>query len=100
MTNTALIQLDGVSFLYEAGRGVLDGLTLELAPNERISVTGPNGSGKTTLLHLIMGLVRPTRGTVTVLGKRCEAEADFKTVRRQVGYVFQDCDSQLFCPTV
>lgn len=98
--NASLIQLDGVSFMYETGRTVLDDLSIELRENERICVTGPNGSGKTTLLQLIMGLVRPVRGSVIVFGKRCDSEADYKAVRRQVGYVFQDTDSQLFCPTV
>jgi cobalt/nickel transport system ATP-binding protein len=79
---------------------VLDGLDLVLHAGERVAVSGPNGSGKTTLLHLIPGLLRPTAGSITVLGRACTCEKDFQAVRGPVGLQFQDADDQLFCPTV
>ena len=47
----------------------LDGVTLELPPGGIIGLVGPNGSGKSTLIRTLLGLVRPTSGTATVLGQ-------------------------------
>jgi cobalt/nickel transport system ATP-binding protein len=47
-----------------------------------------------------MGLERANGGAIEVLGRACRTEADFVLARRQMGLVFQDCDDQLFCPTV
>jgi branched-chain amino acid transport system ATP-binding protein len=51
--------------------GVLavDGVSLDLAAGERVSVIGPNGAGKTTLFRLIAGELRPTRGRIHLLGR-------------------------------
>ena len=61
---------------------------------------GGNGAGKTTLLRIIMGLARPDNGTVRLFGQDCRSEKDFAAVRTRIGFVFQDADDQLFCPTV
>jgi zinc/manganese transport system ATP-binding protein len=55
--------------LMLAGRVVLDGVNLDIAPREFIGVLGPNGSGKTTLMRAVLGLVPPSRGTIRVLGR-------------------------------
>ena len=64
---------------------------------------GANGSGKSTLLRLLDGIVAPTEGTMTALGRDVAAvAADENAFRfhREVGLVFQDPDIQLFSPTV
>src|SRR6476646_10519233 len=48
----------------------LDGLTLRVRPGEIYGLLGPNGAGKTTLIRMLVGLVAPDSGTVTVLGRR------------------------------
>lgn len=50
----------------------LDRLTVELPPSGVIGLVGPNGSGKSTLIRVLLGLVRPTDGTATVLGSSIE----------------------------
>ncbi|WP_320538220.1 ABC transporter ATP-binding protein [Pseudarthrobacter sp. IC2-21] len=75
---------------------LLADVTLELT-EQRIGVIGANGSGKSTLLRLLNGLVRPTRGTVTVDG--ADTVRAVRAVRRQVGFVFTDPLSQLVMPT-
>lgn len=62
----------GVS-LTLGDRAVLDGVTLRLAPRERLAVVGPNGAGKTSLARLMAGLLRPTRGSVTLDGRSLHA---------------------------
>ena len=100
MAADPLIRLRGVRFGYDGGRPVLDGVDLDVFPGDRIGLVGPNGSGKSTLAHVIMGLVRPTAGTVEIAGRERRTEADFREVRPRIGFLFQDADDQLFCPTV
>jgi cobalt/nickel transport system ATP-binding protein len=82
------------------GRRVLDGASLRLGPEERLAIVGPNGAGKTTLLRTLVGLERPARGRVALFGADCGREADFRAARRRIGFLFQDSDDQLFCPSV
>ncbi len=94
-----MIRLKDVRFGYES-RIILDGLDLTVNAGDRIGLIGPNGSGKTTLCHIIMGLIFPQSGTVEIFGKPRTKEEDFAEVRGRLGFVFQDADDQLFCPTV
>ena len=94
-----LVELRGVSFTYPGGRTVLDRADFAFG-DRRIGLIGANGSGKTTLLHLIMGLLRPDAGEVRFRGAPLTREKDFVPLRRAVGFVFQNADDQLFCPTV
>ncbi len=48
-----------------AGRTILEGIDLDLAPGEIVTLIGPNGAGKTTLVRILLGLERPDRGTIT-----------------------------------
>jgi ABC-type multidrug transport system ATPase subunit len=61
----------------------LDGLTLSVAPGTSLGVIGLNGAGKSTLLRLLLGYVRPTRGTATIDGLDPRAYAQ----RHGIGYV-------------
>ena len=56
-------------------RTALDGVGLELAKGESLAVLGPNGAGKTTLLRILATLLRPTEGSVRVLGAELPSEA-------------------------
>ena len=100
MGDTPLIHCRGLSFAYHGGPPVLDRLDFTFGPNERAGLVGPNGSGKTTLLHLIMGLLTPTDGELEIFGRVRRKEKDFLAVRAGIGFLFQDADDQLFCPTV
>ncbi|MDR7279400.1 ABC transporter ATP-binding protein [Catenuloplanes atrovinosus] len=62
------IRLDDVTFGYVPGRPVLRGVTLDIAPGERLAVVGPSGAGKSTLGRLLAGVHRPDSGSLTVGG--------------------------------
>ncbi|MBX3176230.1 MAG: ABC transporter ATP-binding protein [Candidatus Hydrogenedentes bacterium] len=98
--NAPLIQLSGIEFGYTPGQPLFRDLHFTLGAGQRIGLTGANGCGKSTLLHLMTGLLRPDAGAVHAFGKRCNSERDFLEVRRQAGYLLQDSEDQLFCPTV
>ncbi|MBB4120251.1 energy-coupling factor ABC transporter ATP-binding protein [Martelella radicis] len=82
------------------GRPVLTEADLSLEPLERLAVVGPNGAGKTTLLRALVGLELLSSGGIEAFGEACRGEAGFRKARRRIGFLFQDSDDQLFCPTV
>lgn len=65
-TNT-IISLDGVT-VELGGRTIFNDVSFEVKKGEFVAILGPNGAGKTTLFKLILGLLKPTRGDVRVLG--------------------------------
>ena len=91
-----MIELHSVSHHYEQ-RPVLHDLSLTLT-ERRIGVVGSNGSGKSTFARLLNGLLLPTRGQVRVGGLDTRTHA--REVRRKVGFVFQNPDSQIVFPVV
>lgn len=94
------IELKNITHSFEGDSVLIDGLSLSLSKGERIALRGPNGAGKSTLMHIIMGLIRPTGGEIFAFGNPLKTEDDFALMRRRVGFLFQDSDDQLFCPTV
>ncbi|WP_039803718.1 energy-coupling factor ABC transporter ATP-binding protein [Nocardia araoensis] len=78
-------------------RKVLRDIDLRIT-ERRVGVIGSNGSGKSTLARMINGLLTPSSGTVTVDG--VDASRKGAQVRRKVGFVFTDPDTQIVMPTV
>ncbi len=95
-----LIRLKDICFSYPGRDRVLDHINLEIRKGERIGLVGPNGSGKTTLFHIIMGLLKPTSGSIEMFGKPVRTDREFQEIYKKVGLLFQDTDDQLFSPTV
>jgi len=95
-----MIKINGLKFSYPDSRVVFDGFSFNYTINQKIGLVGSNGSGKTTLFYLIMGLLKPQAGEIEIFGKVRKTEKDFEEVRRRIGFLFQDSDDQLFCPTV
>ena len=85
----ARIRLDGVSFSYPGRAGcVLDSVGLEIDPGETVALVGPSGSGKSTLAALLLCLVEPTGGRLTV-GDVDLADCDHAAWRAHVAWVPQ-----------
>ncbi|MGZ4170828.1 MAG: thiol reductant ABC exporter subunit CydD [Solirubrobacteraceae bacterium] len=85
----ATIRLERISFSYPARAvPVLDGLDLELSPGEMVALVGGSGAGKSTIAALLLGLLEPTSGRISIDGVdlgSCDGEA----WRRQVAWVPQ-----------
>lgn len=94
-TAVGSISLDGVAVERE-GRAILRDVSVELTA-QRIAVIGANGSGKSTFARLLNGLVLPDAGRVTV--HDLDSRRDTKALRRRVGFVFTDPQSQILMPT-
>jgi zinc/manganese transport system ATP-binding protein len=62
-----VISLDGIT-VELGGRVILDRVSFEVEKGEFVAILGPNGAGKTTLFKLLLGLLKPTAGKVSVLG--------------------------------
>ena len=94
-----MITFDNVSFAYEAGAQVLRGVSFHIAPGEAVGLIGANGAGKSTIMKLMLGLLPCTEGEIRVDGVRVEKKT-LPQIRRTLGFVLQDSDSQMFMPTV
>ncbi len=82
MTTKELVKLEDV-WVYRDSIPVLEAINLSIKENDFLGIIGPNGGGKTTLLKVILGLIKPGRGKVTVLGKTPEQG------RKHIGYISQ-----------
>ena len=99
-TMTALMKVSGLSYRYPRSGRLLDSIDFSLYAGDRVALMGANGAGKTTFLHLLVGLKKAKTGKVMAFGRNRLEEADFVEVRAKAGFLFQDPDDQLFCPTV
>ena len=79
---TAAVKVDGLTKTFETGAAVED-LSFEVGENEFVTIVGPSGCGKSTTLRIVSGLVPPTRGEVSIRGKKVEGPIG------NVGMVFQ-----------
>ncbi|WP_417507768.1 energy-coupling factor ABC transporter ATP-binding protein [Marinomonas gallaica] len=99
-SDDSFFKVTGLSYRYPRRGVVLDQVDFELKRGERVALTGPNGAGKTTFLHLLVGLKKPKTGQIWAFGQTRNDEKEFVEVRARAGFLFQDPDDQLFCPTV
>lgn len=97
---TVLMETRRLSYRYPRRGEVLNEIDFSLRAGERVALTGPNGAGKTTLLHLLVGLKKAKAGEIHAFGALRREEKEFVEVRARAGFLFQDPDDQLFCPTV
>jgi energy-coupling factor transport system ATP-binding protein len=95
----AAIEARDVTFAYEPGRQAVRGVSLSVAPGERIALVGPNGGGKSTLARLLVGLLRPGQGSVR-LGGHDPARLPAAELARRAAYVFQDPERQFLAERV
>lgn len=84
MVTEPAIKLEKLTKFYGTQRGVID-VDLEVMPGEIFGYLGPNGAGKSTTIRILLDLIRPTSGSLKVLG--LDAQAHTMEVRRRIGYM-------------
>ncbi|GMU71219.1 MAG: ABC transporter ATP-binding protein [Burkholderiales bacterium] len=85
--DTPIVRFDGISKSYDGRTDVVRSLDLALARGEFLTLLGPSGSGKTTTLMMLAGFEEPTRGTISIEGRRIDNVPPHK---RGIGMVFQN----------
>ncbi|MBZ8180089.1 energy-coupling factor ABC transporter ATP-binding protein [Oscillatoria salina] len=90
------ISIKKLSFAYPQQPEILQELSLEILPGEKVGLIGGNGAGKTTLFLLVCGILSPYTGEI-ILVEKPVVTGEF---RPEIGLVFQNPSDQLFCPSV
>lgn len=88
MENQTIISIADVSFAYRE-EPVLSRVSLDIIRGDYLGIIGPNGGGKTTLIKLMLGLIRPTTGSISILGRPVSQFREWS----RVGYVPQKATS-------
>lgn len=94
-----MIVIEDIRFSYPNRVEALKGVSLTINDGEFIAIMGQNGAGKTTLIKHFNGLLKPSQGTVRVDGVETK-KTSVAALSRNVGFVFQNPDHQLFSETV
>ncbi len=93
------ISIENLWHRYPTGREALRGVTLRVWPGDFMALMGRNGSGKTTLLKHLVGLLKPARGSVSVLGMNA-TETPTEVLTRTIAYLPQNPERLLFTESV
>lgn len=93
------IDVKNLDYKYPDDTPALREVNLEVSTGESLLILGVSGVGKSTLLMNLNGLITPTKGTIHIFGKKV-IEKNLKEIRRRVGFLFQNPENQLFCPTL
>jgi energy-coupling factor transport system ATP-binding protein len=94
-----IISVRDLWFAYEKADYILKGVSFDITSGELIAIIGHNGSGKTTLVKHFNGLLKPTKGSVFINGINTK-QATVAELARNVSYVFQNPNHQIFADTV
>ncbi len=94
-----MIEVKDLYFTYPNGVEALRGVSLTIQDGEFVAIMGQNGAGKTTLVKHFNGLLKPKKGQVLVDGVDV-TKVSVASISRNVGFVFQNPDHQLFCESV
>jgi len=94
-----ILSVRGLEHTYSTGNKALKRIDLDIREGEFIAILGHNGCGKTTLVKHFNGLLQPTAGEIRLSGKDIKKCSIFE-IGKDVGYVFQNPDHQIFSDTV
>lgn len=94
-----LIHADNVEFTYSNNFKALRGVSFDIKQGEIVAIVGQNGAGKSTLSKLLVGLLKPTAGEMTMF-ERSAKRWKVQDLANQIALVFQNPEHQFLCDTV
>ena len=84
-----MLEFKNIEKRFDDGTTALRGIDLSISEGEFVVLLGPSGSGKTTFIRTINGIIKPDRGTISIIDEE-KFLTDGKSLRKQMGVVFQD----------
>ena len=99
MKNDTILQVRDLEYAYSDEKMALKGVSLDIGQGERIAVMGSNGAGKSTFFLNINGVLQSEHGEIFYRGEKMTKKT-MNYLRKNVGIVFQDADSQIIASTV
>lgn len=94
-----ILEVNHLSFAYDRNHDTLKDICLAIYKQEKIAVLGANGAGKTTFFLNLNGVREPSGGEIRYCGEKINRK-NINQLRRKVGIVFQDAESQIIASTV
>lgn len=99
---SAAVEVRNLHYRYPDGTEALRGVSFTVQAGQTVALVGANGAGKSTLLLHLNGLLpeKPPASAQVIIGGLPATQQNLPAIRRQVGFLFEDPNDQLFCPTV
>ncbi len=94
-----IVEIRNLSYKYPDGTQAINDISMNIKSGKKVAILGANGSGKSTLLQHLNGLILPQGGSIKINGINIEKK-NLLEIRKNVGFVFDNPDNQLFAPTV
>ena len=91
--------INSLTFSYPKSETILKNVDINIGKSQHIGLIGPNGCGKTTLVKLMIGVLKPCSGQIQLKGHNISG-MPLSEIGKNVGFVFQNPEKQLFAPTV
>ncbi|ALX47531.1 ATP-binding cassette domain-containing protein [Lentibacillus amyloliquefaciens] len=95
-----MIMFDQVSFYYKNNNPIVSSLNFSITEQEYVALVGQNGCGKSTIAKLMNGLFTPKKGSVEVFGMKTANNSYIQSIRKHVGYIFQNPENQFITTSV
>ncbi|MDQ7097198.1 energy-coupling factor transporter ATPase [Desulfosporosinus sp. PR] len=95
----SIAKISNVSYRYKNDQAGCEDINLEIFKGDFLSIIGVNGSGKSTLAKLLVGLLKPCQGEITLFNRPMNKK-NLAEIRSKMGFVFQNPDHQIFAGTL
>ncbi|HSH34825.1 ABC transporter ATP-binding protein [Schnuerera sp.] len=99
MNRLDFIKLEDLFFEYKKDKPIINNINLKINKDEVTTILGPNGSGKTTLGKLMIGILKPKSGQISISNRNI-SEFRLAQIGGKIGYLFQNPEKHFFTNTV
>ncbi len=97
--DTNILEVTDLTYTYPDKTNAINNLSFSVKSGEVVGLIGPNGAGKSTLFLLLMGFLEAQQGKIHIFNQELNKKTK-KSIRKKLGFVFQNPNDQLFSPTL